>query len=344
MTSVLAILGLGLLIVVHEVGHMFIARRCGMRVDRFSVGFGPPLVRWRGKETTYQLGLIPLGGFVQIAGMNPHENLPPDDPGSYVSKPASARFATILAGPLTNYLFSIFLMLFVMLAWGLPQWQHVVADVAQGSPAARSGMIAGDVIEKINGKTISGMAEVTERISRSEGKPMRLTVRRASGILELVVTPRAEGKTYRIGIQLGHKLAFTPLSLRNALVLGAAYPLRESRNVLAGLARLFSGKASMKQVGGPLEIVRQLKMSFEQSLAMALLFLAMLNVYLGLFNLLPIPALDGGRLLFLMYTILFRRPVNQRVETAIHTMGFILLLGLIALVTCRDIGRLLGVN
>ncbi len=323
---------------------MLVARLSGMRVDRFSVGFGPSLVQWRGRKTIYQLALVPLGGFVQIAGMNPQEKLAPDDPGSYANRTAGARFATILAGPATNYLCSMVIMVGVMLSFGLPRWQQVVAEVVSASPAAQSGLQSGDTILAIDGKSVSTSGEIIEIIGQSKGRTLTMTVARAAKKLTLRVTPRAEDDTYRIGIQFGRKLSFTPLGAGKAVLLGLLYPFDQTRGVLSGLGQLFSGRVSVKQVGGPLEIVRQLKMSFEESFALALIFLAMLNVYLGLFNLFPIPALDGGRLVFLTYTILTGRPVNQRVENAIHTVGFVLLLGLILLITYGDLARLLGMR
>jgi len=321
---------------------MLMARWCGMRVDRFSVGFGPSLLRWKGKETTYQVALIPLGGFVQIAGMNPHENLPPEDPGSYVNKSAGARFATIFAGPLTNYLFAILIMVGIMAIMGMPQWRQVIAEVVPGSPAERGGMKAGDIIEAISGQWVSNIPEVMDRIAKSQGRTLDFRVRRTSGLQQLKIIPKRDGGVYRIGIQFGRKLSFTPLAIHQALISGVLYPINESRTVLSSLGQLISGRASVKQLGGPLEIVRQLKLSFEESLGMAFLFMAMLSVYLGLFNLLPIPALDGGRLVFLLYTMISGRQVNQRIESAIHAVGFILLMGLILLVTYRDIARFLG--
>jgi len=323
---------------------MLVARLSGMRVDRFSVGFGPSLLQWRGQKTVYQLALIPLGGFVQIAGMNPQEKLAADDPGSYANKTAGARFATILAGPATNYLCSMVIMVGVMLSFGLPRWQQVVADVAPASPAAQSGLKSGDTILAIDGKSVTTAGEIIEIIGQSKGRTLTVTVARGAPKVALRVTPRAEDDTYRIGIQFGRKLSFAPLAAGKAVLLGLLYPFDQTRGVLSGLGQLFSGRVSVKQVGGPLEIVRQLKMSFEESFALALIFLAMLNVYLGLFNLFPIPALDGGRLVFLSYTIVTGRPVNQRVENAIHTVGFVLLFGLILLITYGDLARFLGMR
>jgi regulator of sigma E protease len=341
-TILLAIVSLGVLIMVHEAGHMLVARRLGMRVEKFSVGFGPPLLRWRGKHTIFQLALVPLGGFVQIAGMNPHEELPEGDAGSYANKPATYRFATVLAGPVTNYLFAILIMSGVVLTLGLPKWQHVVAEVVAGSPAAGAGLRTGDIIEAIDGAAVPAVEDVLGKISGSGGRTLAFRLRRGGGSVQARVTPAPKDRTYRIGIQFGRKLAFSPIDPGRGLLLAALFPIDESAKALSGLGQLFTGKTSVSQVGGPLEIVRQLKMSFEESLVMSLLFLAMLNVYLGLFNLLPVPALDGGRLLFLIYTMIARRPVNQRFENAVHTVGFLLILGLLALVTYRDIARMVS--
>lgn len=345
MSILLAIIGLGLLITVHELGHMSIARLVGMRVEKFSLGFGPVLWQHRGRQTIFQLAAIPLGGFVQIAGMNPHEELPANDSGSYQNKPAWARFATILAGPLTNYLCAIIFIVLVMLGWGLPSWRPTVAEVVPQSAAAQGGLMHGDMIVEIEHQPIRSELEVQEKILGSKGQPLRFLVNDLSGKeRQVTITPRAEGNIWRIGIHFGRKLHFSPLRPWQAVALGAIYPFQESGKALAGLGQLFSGKASLKQVGGPLEIVRQLKMSFEDSMVMAIVFLAMLNVYLGLFNLLPVPALDGGRLIFLLFTMITRRPINQRMETTVHTIGFVILFALLLLVTYRDLLRLLGFN
>jgi regulator of sigma E protease len=342
----LAIVGLGLLIVVHEAGHMLVARASGMRVERFSIGFGPSLVRWRGKRTTYQLALIPLGGFVQIAGMNPHEKLPPGDPGSYANKSPIARFLAILAGPATNYLFALLIMIAVTLIWGLPQPQLSIDETAPNMPARAAGFRKGDVFLTVGGRPITDAESVVDVIDASQGRPVMVRVERQGQQVLLSVSPKREGGTYRIGVMFGTKIAFARMGASGALLYSLYFPIDKTRAVLSGLGKFFSkvfkGEASVKQVGGPVEIIRQLSQSFQEGLGISLLFLALLNIYLGLFNLLPIPALDGARLVFLGFTIISRRAVNQRVENIIHTVGFVLLLGLILLVTYRDILRLLG--
>jgi regulator of sigma E protease len=223
----------------------------------------------------------------------------------------------------------------------------VVQEVLKGTPAAKAGMRPKDILIKIGGKAIANQQEAIDQIGASKGKPVNIGVRRSEQEVVLKVTPRSEGGTYRIGIMFSSdqrftKISFLPVGVREAAIKSLVFPVIQTERALAGFGSLFAGKASVKQVGGPLKIVEQLKMSFEHSFAMAMLFLALLNVYLGLFNLLPVPALDGGRLVFLTFTIISRRPVNQRVEGMIHMVGFLLLLGLILLVSFKDVGDLFG--
>jgi len=319
---------------------MWVARLSGMRVDKFSIFFGPAILRWRGKKTTYQLATVPLGGFVQIAGMNPQEQLPPDDTGSYQNKNVLKRFATVGAGPGINYIFAMVLMFMVMLVWGLPSWQIAIGKVLAGKPAAEAGMHDRDVLLQVNGVKIKSVAQVQTAIAASNGKPMVFHVGRGKEALDLRVTPRKNDDKYVIGIAFGRDVRFHEVTLGGALMAAAYYPFKESSRVLGGLKKLIT-RETKASVGGPIEIVRQLKMSFEHSLAMALLFMAMLNVYLGLFNLLPLPALDGGRMAFLLVEMVIRRPISQRVENKVHTAGFILLFGVLILVTFGDLKRLL---
>lgn len=348
MSYILAILGLSLLIVVHEAGHMFVARLFGMRVNTFSIGFGPRLLRYRGTRTTYQIALIPLGGYVQIAGMNPHDEVPEDDPGSYANKSSFARIATILAGPATNYLTAMVMMVILLLAWGYPRTERStgVGEVLKDSPAARAGLKADDRITTIDGEAVENFEQVVARIQASEGRPIAITVLREGERVPLKVTPRKQGDGYKIGYAPELGISFSEVGVGQAFALGAYYPFHISGRALEALGvtlkALLSGEAGKAQVGGPVEIVHQLSRSFKESLAAALVFLAMLSAYLGLFNLLPVPALDGGRLLFLVATVVGRRQINQRLESMVHTVGFFLLVGVLLLVTYCDVARRVG--
>ena len=154
LSMLVAIIGLGLLIVLHEGGHFLVARLCGMRVERFSIGFGPTLLGFEHKGTTFQIAPIPLGGFVQITGMNPNEEFDKSDPMVYPNRPRWMRMATILAGPAANYLTAFVLTLFVLLAFGMPSKTQKILEPVAGRPAAVAGMKAGDVLVDANGRTV----------------------------------------------------------------------------------------------------------------------------------------------------------------------------------------------
>ncbi len=340
MSYFLAFIALGVLILVHEAGHMWVARLCKMRVDKFSIFFGPPILRWHGKKTTYQLATVPLGGFVQIAGMNPQERLADDDPGSYQNKAAWKRFATIFAGPGINYLFAMVIMASVALTWGLPYYRTAIGDITKDFPAAAAGLKPRDVIIAIDDHEVLTASAVKAAIKKSAGKPLTFRVEREGKLVELRVTPKKTKDGFLIGVHFGRQVKFHAITAGGALLYAVEYPFAHSTKVLASLWKVITRKTKA-QLGGPVEIVRQLKMSFEQSFVMALLFMAMLNVLLGLFNLLPLPALDGGRLIFLVIEIVTRRRVNQRIENTVHTAGFLLLIGLLLLVTYGDLKRLL---
>ena len=344
MMYLLAIVGLAVLIVVHEAGHMMVARWMGMRVEQFSVGFGPSLIRWRGQVTTYQIALIPLGGYVKIAGMNPQEQLDEDDPGSYANKAPWRRFLVILAGPLTNYIFAVLIMVGVYASWGLPQPREIVGgirSVLTGQPAFQAGIKPGDRIHSIKGVVIKSNDQARKLIMESKGSPLPMVVTRKEARLALTVTPVKKGERHIIGIGFDYELSFTPLTAGQCLLAGVLFPVEKSMMALGNLGRLFTGQVGVDQMGGPVAIVRQLKMSFDSGLLTALTFMALLNVLLGVFNLLPLPALDGGRLIFLSFTLVTRRPVNQRIENAVHMVGFLILLGLLLLLTLGDTAKII---
>ncbi|MEK6608428.1 MAG: M50 family metallopeptidase [Myxococcota bacterium] len=344
MSIVLSILALSVLIVVHEGGHMVVARWCGMRVERFSIFFGPVLARFKRGETTYQIAAIPLGGFVQIAGMNPAEQLSPDDSGSFENKPVLSRLATIFAGPATNYLFATVLAFAALVAWGMPTLDKVSTRIeafAQAStPAKDAGLLPGDRIARIEGREIRGFEDVRRVVMASGGRPLAFEVERHGKPVRAAVRPRPRAAGgYEIGVAFEQVVKWEPVSYGHAAVAALVLPGERAADTLAQLWGIVSGKIK-PEVGGPVAIVGQLKVGFDRGLRDAVQMLIMLNILLCVFNLLPIPALDGGRLAFLAYSAVTRRRVNPRVEMAVHTVGFVLLFGLLLLVTFKDIQRL----
>ena len=177
----LAILALGVLIIVHEGGHFLIARLSGMRVDRFSIGFGPRLFSFKRGETVYQIAAIPLGGFVQIAGLNPgEEGMAADDPRAYPNRPVWQRLATIFAGPATNYIFAAVMLVGIFLAWGVPGLGKapVVDEVIEHSAAAAAGLQPDDEIKKVDGKKVDDGNQVLPIVNASGGRPIVVDIMR----------------------------------------------------------------------------------------------------------------------------------------------------------------------
>ena len=340
-TILLAILSLGVLIIVHEGGHFLVARWSKMRVDRFSVGFGPVIASKTSGETTYQLAAVPLGGFVQIAGLNPgEEGIDPDDPRAYPNRPAYQRLATIFAGPATNYVFAALIMMVVFLIWGVPApgKQPMVMGLRQGKPAQAAGIEPGDEIVSVGGKKVAEVQEVAPLISGSGGEPIVLEIVRDGKPMSLTVRPEKDGADYRIGVELQPKLVYEPASVGAALTEGLRFPYDYTKFILHGFAEIFSGRQKA-EFSGPIGIVKVMQRHIASGARSALEIIAIISVYLGLFNLLPLPALDGGRILFIGWEMISRRKVNQRIEQTVHMVGMFVLLGFIIYVTLgNDLG------
>jgi len=377
----LAILALGFLIVIHESGHYFVARWCKMRVERFSIGFGPGILKKQVKSgTVFQLAPIPFGGFVEIRGMNIAEEVDPEDRHAYPNRPAWQRFVTILAGPATNYLSAIFLAFGLYTCHGQPQDSWYIAEVSDGYDA-KGKLEPNDRIVAVDGVPMfspSGL-ELGEAINQRNGKPVVLTVHRHHHQIQITVKPKALTDTrlelarnvtrilqqssdrlraahvkspsldaalaswqapirnhkplYRIGTRLNYDIV--ALGIGDATVDALKYPVVQTKVIMTGLRDIFTGKEEA-DLGGPVRIVSEFKAAFARGLPEGIKLLMMLSVYLGLFNLFPLPALDGGRLVFLTYEMVTRRRANPKIETMVHMGGIMVLMIVMILVTLND--------
>jgi regulator of sigma E protease len=337
MSFVVAIFGLGLLIVLHEGGHFLVARIFGMRVERFSIGFGPTLLGFKLGGTTFQVAPIPLGGFVQITGLNPSEEFDKNDPFVYPNRPRWMRLLTILAGPAANYATAFVLMLVVLLAYGMPSKTQKIVEPVPGKPAILAGLRTNDVLVSANGHAVSADSPISEIIRAGAGAPVTIDVLRDRKPMTFTVTPeRQSSGAYQIGIQIGAIDERTPVSLGAAVKESVVYPYYMSAVILTGLSDMVRGRVQ-PDLEGPIGITKKIAKAADRGAVDFLGMIIMLSVYLGLFNLLPLPALDGGRALFLGIESLTRRRVNPRIEAAVHTAGFVLLLGVLIVVSFKDI-------
>jgi regulator of sigma E protease len=337
---VLAIVALAVLIVVHEAGHMVVARLCGMRVDRFSIGFGPALVKFKRGETIYQISAIPFGGFVQIAGLNPNDDgILADDPRSYPNRPVYQRLLTIFAGPGTNYLFAAVMAAGIYTFIGEPRegsGHPFVVQVVENMPAQAAGVKLNDEFVSINGTAINKVEQVPPLVDASGGKPVTMVMIRDGKEVTLNVTPVQNGGHWRIGVSPAGQTVYVRVGVGTAVKDGLAFPYIYTRFIVHQFGEIFRGKAAA-EFSGPPGIVKELKRQIERGPGDGLLAIAIISVYLGLFNLLPLPALDGGRLVFLGIEGLMRRRVNQKVEQTIHLVGMFALLSLVVIFSFKDI-------
>lgn len=338
MSILIAALGLALLIVVHEWGHFLAARACGMRVERFSIGFGNPIVSKKIGDTVYQIAPIPLGGFVHITGLNPHEEFDRTDPYVYPNRPKWMQLLVLIAGPGANYLTAMVVALVIFIGFGAAGDKAVIADVKPDMPAA-AALKAGDLLVEANGKPVTMTSPINEVIRQSKGQPVTIKVVRDGAPLTVQVTPKAEKDTYLIGIQVD--AVMERVGLGTAVKEAVTLPFTSSVVMLKGIWRMISGaeKASLQ---GPVAITREMARAADRGVLDFLKLMMLLSVYLGLFNLLPVPALDGGRALFVAVRALGLRNLSLKAETRVHTVGFVLLIGLFLIVTAHDVWNVLS--
>jgi regulator of sigma E protease len=343
MSILIAIVGLGLLVVLHEGGHYLAARLCGMRVERFSIGFGPTLIGFKRGGTTFQIAPIPLGGFVQITGLNPNEDYDRSDPFVYPNRPRWMRVFTIVAGPLANFVTAVVVMLFVFTILGVPLASKTerVVDVVPDSAAAAAGLAPGDVIAEANGQPINVSHTIRDQIKITGGAPLTLKILRGGKPTELTIAPKKQASgEFLIGVQIDH-FDLVALSLPSATKQALIYPYEKSKLILVGLYNMVTGKEKA-ELSGPIGITREIARAAKRSVWDYFGIIAMLSVYLGLFNLLPLPALDGGRAMFLGLEAATRRRINPRIEAAVHTVGLVVLLGVLLIVSFKDIRHVFG--
>lgn len=346
--AVYAVLGLAVLMIVHEAGHYFVARAFGMRVERFAIGIGPTIWKHqpRGSDTVFQVALIPFLAYVQIAGLNPFEDIDPDDKGSYANASLLGRISAIVAGPLANYLFASIVFFGALLAGGKPADGTVIEVTSSFSqkgedgkveetptPAAAAGMESGDTIIAVNGTSVTKWNEIPKLVQPHGGKKLEVAIERAGQPLTLTVIPEEREGRGVIGITP----ETIPIPWTEAVMPAIETPAQIVRVSLFSIGRMIIGKEKA-QLHGPLGLMRETEKAAKQGFGAYLFIVGLLSTSLAFFNMLPVPALDGGRLMFLGYEAVTRRRPNQKVEAQVHMVGMVMLLTTLLLVTYREWG------
>lgn len=338
----LAIIGLSLLVVVHEAGHYLAARASGMRVTKFSIGFGPALLRYQpqGSPTVFQICVIPLLAYVAIAGMNPAENIDRNDPELFPNKSVFARIAAIFAGPFANYLAASLLIFgLALVAWPdeVVTEPMVIGSVSPSLPAAEAGLQPGDIIRQAEGRPVHNVQELIAITKPRAGKSTRYVLERKGVVRTVILTPIEQDGRGVIGVTPNTQRRYISMPFVQAAAIAVELPYRLTEFNLQVIGELIS-RRSTEGITGPVGIGKIMVQQAEKGAADFIFILIQISVALGMFNLLPFPALDGGRLMFLTFEVFTKRRVDERIETAIHTAGLIFFLALLLLVTLRDIG------
>ncbi|MHB8765941.1 MAG: RIP metalloprotease RseP [Deferrisomatales bacterium] len=342
---------LGVLVFVHELGHFLVAKRLGIRVLKFSLGFGPSLVSWTRGETEYAISLIPLGGYVKLFGEDPEEELPDGERrASFSARPVGHRIATVLAGPLMN--FGLAIVVFTGLSlFGTPTLLPVIGTVSPDLPAAQAGILPGDRVVAIDGVPVDSWEAMAATIAGSTGPELELTLERGDEVLAVRVAPtRRESHNLlgeviekpMVGISPSGEVEVRRNPVWMAPWIGLEQTARWTWLTVEVLGKMVLGRVSPRTLGGPIAIA-QMAGETAQAGALSFLFLvAVLSVNLAVLNLLPIPILDGGHILFFGVEAVRGRPVNLRHRELAQQVGLVLLLMLMAFVFYNDIARLVA--
>lgn len=349
MSWVAALLVLSAMIFFHELGHYSAARFFGIYVEVFSIGFGKKLASFRWLNTQWQISAIPLGGYVKMKGQ---DDLDPsamsNDNDSYNSKKPWQRIIILLAGPLAN--FALAWIFFYAIALGGPQaLSPIIGNVLQGSPAEQAGLQKGDIVYAINGEHIQEWNELSEKI-KSSIHPVTLEIERNHQSLSITVTPKVT-ETQNIfketvsrpmvGIAPSGDVHTLELSGIGALSYATQETYTSSLLIFQSVQKLITGVVPAKEVGGVVSIAKITADAAEYGWMSLLFFSALISVNLGVLNLLPIPALDGGHIMFNLYEMIRRKAPSEAVITQLTIGGWILLLGLMSLGLYNDITRLM---
>lgn len=340
---------LGLLIFVHELGHFAVAKWCGIRVETFSLGFPPKMIGFRKGDTEYCISWIPLGGYVKMAGEKPDEEDVHGRPYEFMSKPVWQRASVIFAGPAMNYILAIFLLFGIYLIKGKPQENDTaeIGEVVPGQPAAKAGLLAGDLILAVNDSAITTFEEMHGLISPLPGKEIKLTWLRGLDTMSAFTTTRVDtgmnmqGEVETVGrIGVGRQIHYAPMGIGESFVGGFNMANFYVTQIFKFLKDVISGSVSSKLIGGPLFIAQAAGEAAKQGILSVLFLAAILSVNLCVVNLVPIPVLDGGQLLFLLIEKIKGSPVSLKGRAIAQQVGLVFLIILIIFVTKNDIWRI----
>ena len=341
---------LGVLIFFHELGHFLVARLLGVGVEKCSLGFGPKLIGKKIGRTNYILSAIPLGGYVKMVGENPGADIDPADISvSFTHKHVFKRILIVAAGPFFNFLLAMIIFFGIFQITGAFLLKASIGEVKEDSPAYMAGLQKDDLITAIDGSAIESWEEMAKAITGSKGRRIALSVRRGESIIAVDIMPELittknlfndDIERYVVGITASGDIFSKDLTLFQAFSDSINQTYNVSKLVVISLVKMIQGKISAKTVGGPIMIAEMAGQQAKQGVASFLFFIALLSVNLGIINILPIPVLDGGHLVFFFIEAVIGHPVSIRIREIAQQAGIFILIMLMTFVFYNDISRM----
>ena len=331
-TAILAIILFCVMIFPHELGHYIAAKRLGVKVNEFAFGMGPAIWKKQKGETLHSIRLFPIGGFCSMEG----EDEDSDEPRAFNNKKPWQKIIILAAGSFMNVLCAILIMSIVVGVLGFTT--TTIDTVSEGSPAETAGIMAGDEITAIDGQPIEAWTDVSAAIASAEGGQIIMTVQRDGRTLEAAVTPeQTQDGAFLIGIT--SRVSHNPF---RAVAEGAKSTWNITVSMFQTLSQLFTGQLGADSLSGPVGMVQMVSQTTQYGWWYYGFLTALICINLAIINMLPLPALDGGRIIFVIISMITGRPVSQKVEGTVHFVGIMLLFGLMAYVTFNDITRIFG--
>jgi len=350
LTTILStVIVLGILVFAHELGHFLLAKKLGVGVLTFSLGFGPKLIGRKIGETQYQISSVPLGGFVKLIGENPEEEVKEEDRHrSFSAQPIWKRTLIISAGPFFNFFLAVVLFSTINL-FGIPFFPSKIGEVSPGLPAEKAGLKKGDVVLSIDGENVSKWDDLSKIIRNSKGKNLIMKVKRDGEILEMNVAPQTskvknlfgeEVSIFMIGITPSEEVLVRKVGPLEAMGSGLFQTWQGIKLTVIGIVKLIQRVIPAKTIGGPILIAQLAGEQAKRGLLSFALFMAILSINLGVINLFPIPILDGGHFLFLGLEAILRRPISIKKMEVAQQVGLIFIILLMLFAFYNDLIRI----
>jgi len=349
-TIISTVIVLGILVFVHELGHFLLAKKLGVGVLTFSLGFGPKIIGKKIGETQYQIAAVPLGGFVKLIGENPEEEVKEELLNrSFSNQPVWKRALIIGAGPFFNFFLAIVLFSTINL-FGIPYSLPKVGEVNPGLPAEAAGLKKGDLILSIDGKEVKKWEDLSRIIRNSQGKELTLKVKRDDETLDVKVTPKSssvknlfgeEVSTYVIGIAHSGEFLVEKVNPLVAIGKGFIQTYQGIELTVVGIIKLIQRVIPAKTIGGPILIAQMAGEQARRGMLSLVLFMAILSINLGVINLFPIPILDGGHFIFLALEAILKRPISIKKMEIAQQIGLVLIILLMLFAFYNDLIRII---